>query len=213
MHTINKVREFHKAFNHPVADNLNPTTKEMRELRVKLIAEEFAELCEALGVVVNIRVSTIDGTVIDVTAIAEDGEVDLVEAADALGDIDYVVQGTNLVMGIPAQLVMNEIHQSNMSKLGADGKPIYREDGKILKGPNYHAPDIYKVLQDFDPSKAYEDETVNAKWGAAGEIVAGIDEVHVSHYKQAILVQFDSKEDCKDALTGKKTIKIVDAAF
>ena len=73
---------------------------------------------------------------------------DLVEVADALGDMLYILCGTILELGMQYKIeeVFEEIQRSNMSKLGADGKPIYREDGKVLKGPNYFKPDIQSVL-------------------------------------------------------------------
>lgn len=73
---------------------------------------------------------------------------DLVEVADALGDILYILCGTLLKHGLEHKIdeVFREIQRSNMSKLGADGKPIYREDGKVMKGPNYFRPDIAAVL-------------------------------------------------------------------
>ncbi|QLE02143.1 nucleoside triphosphate pyrophosphohydrolase family protein [Galbibacter sp. BG1] len=74
---------------------------------------------------------------------------DMVEVADALGDMLYILCGTILEHGMQDVIedVFNEIQLSNMSKLGEDGKPIYREDGKVLKGPNYFKPDIKKILE------------------------------------------------------------------
>ena len=74
---------------------------------------------------------------------------DLVEVADALGDMLYILCGTIIEHGMQDKIeaVFNEIQRSNMSKLGADGKPIYREDGKVLKGPNYFKPDIKLMLE------------------------------------------------------------------
>ncbi|AIY15135.1 pyrophosphohydrolase domain-containing protein [Cellulophaga baltica] len=74
---------------------------------------------------------------------------DLVEVADALGDMLYILCGNILEHGMQYKIeeVFNEIQRSNMSKLGADGKPIYREDGKVLKGPNYFVPNIDKILK------------------------------------------------------------------
>ena len=74
---------------------------------------------------------------------------DLVEVADALGDMLYILCGTILEHGMQHKIeeVFEEIQRSNMSKLGANGKPIYREDGKVLKGPNYFKPDIQMVLE------------------------------------------------------------------
>lgn len=73
---------------------------------------------------------------------------DLVEVADALGDMLYILCGTMLSHGMQDKIetVFNEIQRSNMSKLGADGKPIYREDGKVMKGPNYFKPNIKSIL-------------------------------------------------------------------
>lgn len=117
-----KVKEFHEAFNHPV--RTQPMIPDMNEqiLREDLIDEEFKELKRAM---VN---------------------DDIVEVADAIGDLLYVVYGAALVCGINADKVFDEVHKSNMSKLGDDGKPIYREDGKILKGENFKKPDIAKVI-------------------------------------------------------------------
>jgi len=74
---------------------------------------------------------------------------DIVEVADALGDMLYILCGTMIEHGLQDKIasVFDEIQESNMSKLGADGQPIYREDGKVLKGPNYFKPDILKILE------------------------------------------------------------------
>lgn len=74
---------------------------------------------------------------------------DMVEVADALGDMLYILCGTILSHGMQHKIteVFDEIQRSNMSKLGSDGKPIYREDGKVLKGPSYFKPDIKSVLE------------------------------------------------------------------
>lgn len=74
---------------------------------------------------------------------------DLVEVADALGDMLYILCGTIIEHGMQDKIeeVFNEIQRSNMSKLGEDGKPIYREDGKVLKGPNYFKPNIKAILE------------------------------------------------------------------
>jgi predicted HAD superfamily Cof-like phosphohydrolase len=123
---IEAVKRFHEAFglgvkNAPTA-NLG---KAKNKLRFELMKEENEEYLEA----------------------AEDD--DLVEVADALGDMLYILCGTILEHGMQHVIeeVFNEIQTSNMSKLGADGKPIYREDGKVMKGPNYFKPDIEKVLK------------------------------------------------------------------
>jgi len=74
---------------------------------------------------------------------------DLVEVADALGDMLYILCGTILSHGMQHKIteIFEEIQRSNMSKLGTDGKPIYREDGKVLKGPNYFKPNIVSILE------------------------------------------------------------------
>jgi len=74
---------------------------------------------------------------------------DLIEVADALGDMLYILCGTILEHGLQHKIeeVFDEIQRSNMSKLGEDGKPIYREDGKVMKGPNYFKPDFSKVIE------------------------------------------------------------------
>ena len=73
---------------------------------------------------------------------------DIVEVADALGDMLYILCGTIISHGMQDKIVevFDEIQRSNMSKLGEDGNPIYREDGKVLKGPNYFKPDIARIL-------------------------------------------------------------------
>jgi len=75
---------------------------------------------------------------------------DLIEVADALGDMLYILCGTILEHGLQHKIeeVFDEIQRSNMSKLGQDGKPIYREDGKVMKGPNYFKPDFSKILEE-----------------------------------------------------------------
>jgi hypothetical protein len=121
--TYDRVREFMEAFGHPVYDTPQLIEDpEWEEMRVELIREELRELEDAVK------------------------ERDLVGIADALADLDYVINGMALGCGINLPEVGREVHRSNMTKLGEDGKPIYREDGKILKGPNYEAPDIAKVL-------------------------------------------------------------------
>jgi len=122
---IAAVHEFHTAFglgieNAPIAD----LGEAKNLLRYKLMREENEEYLEAAN------------------------ENDLVEVADALGDMLYILCGTIIEHGMQYKIeeVFNEIQRSNMSKLGADGKPIYRDDGKVLKGPNYFKPDIQKIL-------------------------------------------------------------------
>lgn len=141
----NMVREFHEAFGHPVSDTLTEQTEELRLLRVRLVFEEAIELAEALGVDVSVRPTRFEHRL----SVEVLGGVspDMVEAADALGDLEYVTHGASLVFGIPQARTFEEIHRSNMSKLGEDGKPIYREDGKVLKGPNFSPPDLVRVMR------------------------------------------------------------------
>lgn len=125
--TIEQVRLFHDAFG--IANATAPTAviglKEQR-LRFDLMREENEEYLAA----------------------ADRG--DLVEVADALGDMLYILCGTILKHGLEGKIeeVFREIQRSNMSKLGTDGKPIYREDGKVLKGAGFSPPDISSILTD-----------------------------------------------------------------
>ena len=123
---ITNVEKFHDSFG--IKNNYHPTAnidKEVFLLRHKLMSEENEEYLEA----------------------CKTG--DLIEIADALGDMMYILCGTILAHGLQDKIenIFEEIQMSNMSKLGSDNKPIYREDGKIMKGPNYFKPDIKKTLQ------------------------------------------------------------------
>ncbi len=124
--TINYVKEFHEAFkvpfeNKPIAN----IASELIELRHKLMQEENEEYLEA----------------------AQEG--DLVEVADALGDMLYILCGTIISHGMQHKIeeVFEEIQRSNMSKLDAAGNPIYREDGKVLKSDQYFKPNIVEILK------------------------------------------------------------------
>ncbi len=125
------VSRFHQAFGHPVCDTVTIPDAKHRLLRVRLIAEELKEYADASGVPFEYKV----GVLAEVSK-----EVNVIEAADALGDLDYVVQGSNVVWGFPGQEIFHAIHTSNMSKLGRDGKPVLDEHGKVVKGPNYKPP-------------------------------------------------------------------------
>lgn len=117
------VREFHKAFGHPISDVPTCLPTARSDLRSELIREELKEYDEAVA------------------------EGDVVKIADALSDLLYVTHGAALEHGIPINECFWEVHKSNMSKLGDDGLPIYREDGKILKGPNYQPPNLKDILE------------------------------------------------------------------
>lgn len=123
---LEAVETFHTSFG--IKNNYTPTTeidKEELLLRYKLMREENEEYLDA----------------------AMNG--DIIEVADALGDQLYILCGTILKHGLQDKIaeVFREIQRSNMSKLGADGKPIYREDGKVMKGGNYFRPNIAAILE------------------------------------------------------------------
>ena len=122
---LSAVTTFHKAFGLGV--NNTPTTEideSTMNLRFSLMDEENKEYLDAIK------------------------NKDMIEVADALGDMLYILCGTIITHGMQDVIdeVFEEIQRSNMSKLGSDGKPIYREDGKVLKGPNYFKPDLAKFL-------------------------------------------------------------------
>lgn len=121
--TLAQVREWHEKFGVPVAD-VPGIPEDRAQMRLAILEEEVAELREAVAA------------------------GDLVEVLDALCDIQYVLDGTFLEFGLHAVkgTGMAEVHASNMSKLGADGRPVLRADGKVLKGPDFFAPDLAAVL-------------------------------------------------------------------
>lgn len=139
------VRQFHETYRLPI-HSVPDADRERIHLRMSLVAEEFIELVTAAyGKEAGEHASR--GW--EAARAADDHTRDTVEIADALGDLIYVVYGMALELGIPLPDVLREIQDSNLSKLGGDGQPIYREDGKVLKGPNYFRPDIAKVLRRF----------------------------------------------------------------
>lgn len=133
------VREFHEAFDLPVKDS--PTIPDIRrvELRRRLIQEEFREVDEEFERIVG-RLSA--GTY----SHARQVYVDIARLAKELSDLRYVVEGSELEFGIPTERVYAEVHRSNMSKLGPDGKPVRRHDGKVLKGPDYTEADVLSIV-------------------------------------------------------------------
>ena len=123
---LKAVQDFHNAFGLGVEElPIAKLSEQKLKLRFDLMAEENEEYLEA----------------------AQNN--DLIEVADALGDMLYILCGTILEHGMQHKIeeVFDEIQQSNMSKLGANGKPIYREDGKVMKGPNYFKPNISLILE------------------------------------------------------------------
>ena len=137
------VRRFHRLYGLPIRTDGPGLERESLHMRMSLIAEEFAELVGAVyGAGARARVEAAYAR-----AVADDdGERDTAAAADALADLVYVVYGMALETGIDLAAVLAEVQRSNMSKLGADGRPVYRGDGKVLKGPDYFPPDVAGVL-------------------------------------------------------------------
>ena len=122
MTNFEKVGLFMITFGQEVKKKPSLSTDKINNLRIKLIEEELNELKEAIS------------------------KKDLKEVADALTDILYVTYGAGHAFGINLDACFEEVQKSNMSKLGDDGKPIYNEHGKVMKGPNYFKPDLNKFL-------------------------------------------------------------------
>ena len=123
---LKAVRIFHETYGLGVSEEMKADLGTLKnELRYNLMKEENEEYLEAVQ------------------------NNDIVEIADALGDMLYILCGTILEHGLQHKIeeVFDEIQRSNMSKLGEDGKPIYREDGKVMKGPNYFKPNFEKILK------------------------------------------------------------------
>lgn len=141
-----KVQVFHELFNSPVGpkpltdNNVGHMSDERIKLRIGLIAEELIELCDAAAV--DLKISDGKFSMTTLSGVTRDA----VEMVDACTDINYVVAGLAVEMGVDLNAPFNEVHASNMTKLGEDGKPIFRHDGKILKGPHYKRPQIDVVL-------------------------------------------------------------------
>ena len=137
------VRRFHHLYGLPVRTDGPSLGRESLDMRMSLIAEEFAELVEAVyGASARGEIEAAYARAVA----ADDGTRDTVAAADALADLVYVIYGMALETGIDLAAVLAEVQRSNMSKLGADGRPVYREDGKVLKGPGYFPPDVAGTL-------------------------------------------------------------------
>ena len=122
MTNFEKVRLFMKTYGQEVKDKAGFSDARTNKLRIDLIKEELEELTEAMQ------------------------DENLLEVADALTDILYVTYGAGHAFGIDLDKCFEEVQNSNMSKLGEDGKPIYNEAGKVMKGPNYFKPDLSKYL-------------------------------------------------------------------
>ena len=123
MTNFEKVRLFMKTYGQEVKDKAGFSDAKTNKLRIDLIKEELEELTEAMQ------------------------DENLLEVADALTDILYVTYGAGHAFGIDLDKCFEEVQNSNMSKLGEDGKPIYNEAGKVMKGPNYFKPDLSKFVR------------------------------------------------------------------
>ena len=123
MTNFEKVGVFMKTFGQNVKQSSSFSSEKINALRVNLIKEELDELIEAMN------------------------KKDLVEVADALTDILYVTYGAGHAFGINLDDCFEEVQNSNMSKLDKDGKPIYNDKGKVMKGPNYFKPDLRKFIK------------------------------------------------------------------
>ena len=123
MSNFSKVGIFMKTFGQEVKDNPSFSTDKINKLRIDLIKEELEELTQAMK------------------------NKDLLEVADALTDILYVTYGAGYAYGINLDKCFKEVQRANMSKLGKDGKPIFNESGKVMKGPNYTKPDLKKFVE------------------------------------------------------------------
>lgn len=124
--TLEQVQEFHETYGLSVKEGVDLSCTQTKQLRINLLQEELDELKEAL---------------------AND---DPLETLDALIDLQYVLDGAFLSFGLHhvKEMAFEEVHRSNMSKLGEDGKPIRRpEDGKVMKGPNYFKPDLSQFIE------------------------------------------------------------------
>ena len=122
MSNFRKVGTFMKIFGQEVKTKPSLSTEKINKLRIDLIKEELEELTEAMN------------------------NNDLLEVADALTDILYVTYGAGHAFGIDLDKCFDEVQNSNMSKLDENGKPIYNESGKVMKGPNYFKPDLSKFI-------------------------------------------------------------------
>ena len=123
MTNFEKVGTFMKTFGQEVKENSSFSTDKINELRINLIKEELDELIEAMN------------------------KKDLIEVADALTDILYVTYGAGHAFGINLDECFQEVQNSNMSKLDNNGKPIYNDKGKVMKGPYYFKPDLSKFIK------------------------------------------------------------------
>ena len=123
MSNFQSVKKFMQTFGQEVKNKAEFPNEKIVKLRYELIKEELEELNQAIS------------------------DKDIKEVADALTDILYVTYGAGHAFGVDLDRCFDEVQQSNMSKLGSDGKPIYNESGKVMKGPNYFKPNLNKFLK------------------------------------------------------------------
>lgn len=138
------VLQFHHTYSVPIRPFSDPTLDyERMNMRMSLIAEEFAEL---MGAVYGPRARAIIEAATAEAVATDEGERDVIEAADALADLVYVVYGMAIESGMNLDSVLAEVQASNLSKLMPDGSVKLREDGKVLKGPNFFQPNVARGL-------------------------------------------------------------------
>jgi predicted HAD superfamily Cof-like phosphohydrolase len=136
------VREFHEAFGHPAPPGANIPSVERAALRFRLVTEEFAEVREEFAKLLYL-LRTTEGNHVEVHQLAHTTMQNLIKE---LTDLVYVCEGAQIEFGVDPDAAMREVHQSNMSKLGTDGKPIYDAGGKVMKGPDYRPVDPERLF-------------------------------------------------------------------
>lgn len=135
------VSEFHKAFSHPLDEEM---TAKLLELRCSLISEEYFEVKEEIA-----------AALADLQMYGKVKPKTKERMLKEMADLQYVLSGMAAAFGLPLQVAFVRVHKSNMSKLGEDGKPILRGDGKILKGPNYSPADLEDLVEEVVPGFEY----------------------------------------------------------
>ena len=170
-----RVKEFMESFGQEVKSKPEWPDSETMELRIDLIEEELGEFKDAIV----------------------DGDGTLVDVADALSDLLYVVYGAGHSFGIDLDDCFAEVHRSNMSKLGEDGKPIYREDGKVLKGPNFSEPDLTSILYCTD---SYRKKSQTEKQKSWQQLVM---KEHMEYYNENHNTNY-TFEEYYDAVVNRK---------
>lgn len=177
--TASQVAQFHRAFGHAVNERPSDISIHDLRLRIKLVLEEMCELMDALNsekpmMWENVRHHLKQAY--DHCDALEPARIDPVETTDALADLTYVITGMALVLGLPIVPALDEVHRSNMSKLGEDGQPILSADGKIKKGPNYSPPNLKQFFRG-------DNERTNrflSAWDAVSRSAGSVDDVRTA---------------------------------